>query len=433
LIDDCTLAQRIKRVGGRISLDLADETYSSRGYAGFEDLWMMIARSAYTQLNCSPLLLAGTCVAMVIGFLVPPVVALSGGHAARLALTAWAEMTIAFAPMLVYYRRPLIWAPFLPITALFYLAATVDSARRHWRGQGGAWKGRLQASSSNSDTEYSTAEHASGKGAGDENFPVGSLLIPPHLRHHVHCFYRFARNADDVADAADLAPIEKLRRLDCMAAALDGASGDEAPSASSMRQSLLETGIDPTHCHELLAAFRQDAQKTRYADWQELMDYCRLSAAPVGRYLLDLHGEAKDTWPASDALCAALQVINHLQDCAADYRQLDRVYLPGDWLAEEGIGVDALSESAANAALRRVIDRCLIATQALIDEAQRLPGKVRHLSLRCETAIIVALAQRLVDLLRQQDPVATKVKLRPLAIGAAVVSGVFRAIVEGRR
>ena len=88
------------------------------------------------------------------------------------------------------------------------------------------------------------------------------------------------------------------------------------------------SGVTSAHCHELLAAFRQDATKTRYADWGELMGYCRLSASPVGRYLLDLHGKSRDTWPASDALCDALQVINHLQDCADDHRQLDRVYIP---------------------------------------------------------------------------------------------------------
>ena len=85
-------------------------------------------------------------------------------------------------------------------------------------------------------------------------------------------------------------------------------------TAAAMRASLAVTGIAPAHCHTLLAAFRQDAVKNRYADWQQLMDYCALSAAPVGRYLLDLHGESPATWHSSDALCAALQVIIVL-DC----------------------------------------------------------------------------------------------------------------------
>jgi hypothetical protein len=143
LIDDCALAGMIKSGGGRIALDLADETRSIRPYAGFGELWMMIARSAFTQLRCSFLLLAGTVAAMAVGFLAPPLIVLIGGAARPVAFAAWVEMTVAFAPMLVYYRVSLLWAPLLPVTALFYLGATVDSARRHVMGKGGAWKGRV--------------------------------------------------------------------------------------------------------------------------------------------------------------------------------------------------------------------------------------------------------------------------------------------------
>src|SRR5262249_49636849 len=152
---------------------------------------------------------------------------------------------------------------------------------------------------------------------GDENFPVGSWLIRRDLRVHVHAFYRFARNADDIADSPVLAAEEKLRRLDRMAAILNGSPrvGDAgAPAPAAMRDGLRATGVTAQHCHDVLQAFRLDATKLRYRDWDDLMAYCRYSAAPVGRQLLDLHGESRDTWPASDALCAALQVLNHLQD-----------------------------------------------------------------------------------------------------------------------
>ena len=91
---------------------------------------------------------------------------------------------------------------------------------------------------------------------------------------------------------------------------------------------LLERGFSDQHALDLLEAFRRDVTKLRYRDWDDLMDYCRYSAMPVGRFVLDVHGESPDTWPANDALCAALQIINHLQDCAKDYRDLDRVYIP---------------------------------------------------------------------------------------------------------
>src|SRR5438445_736787 len=173
-----------------------------------------------------------------------------------------------------------------------------------------------------------SVETPSGKWRGDEHFPVGSWLIRRDLRVHVHAFYRFARNADDIADNPALNPEDKVRRLDRMATILEGAPGTDSPAASAMRASLAETGVTAQHCHDVLHAFRLDATKLRYRDWDDLMEYCRYSAAPVGRQLLDLHGESRDTWPVSDALCAALQVLNHLQDCADDYRNLDRVYLP---------------------------------------------------------------------------------------------------------
>src|SRR5947208_7481864 len=191
-------------------------------------------------------------------------------------------------------------------------------------------------------------ESPSGKGRSGENFPVGSWLIRRDLRVHVHAFYRFARNADDIADNPALAAEDKLRRLDRMAAILDGAAGGDSPAASAMHASLAATGVTAEHCHDVLRAFRLDAVKLRYRDWDDLMGYCRYSAAPVGRQLLDLHGESRATWPASDALCAALQVLNHLQDCAVDYQALDRIYLPlADLDAADG-GVEMLPAPAAS-------------------------------------------------------------------------------------
>jgi hopene-associated glycosyltransferase HpnB len=143
LIDDCALAREIKREG-RIWLGLADRTVSLRVYDGVDEIWSMVARTAYTQLGCSPLLLAGTVAGLVVTYLVPPVLAFAGGAASVPALLAWAAMSVAYWPMLRFYGRSPLWAPLLPLVALVYLAATIDSARRHWRGRGGEWKGRVQ-------------------------------------------------------------------------------------------------------------------------------------------------------------------------------------------------------------------------------------------------------------------------------------------------
>jgi hydroxysqualene synthase len=249
-----------------------------------------------------------------------------------------------------------------------------------------------------------TVETWSGKDRGDENFPVGSLLIRRDLRAHVHAFYGFARNADDIADSGELAAAEKIARLDVMEDVLLGRRDDGAPSALRLRGSLAQTGVTARHSLDLLIAFRRDATKLRYADWEELHDYCRYSAMPVGRHVLDLHGEDRVTYAPSDALCTSLQVLNHLQDCVQDLATLDRCYLPG-------VAIAALRGPAASRELRGVIDALLDRVEALNAVAADLPRRVRSRRLRLETAVIVGLARRLARRLRHGDPVARRVKL----------------------
>ena len=273
-----------------------------------------------------------------------------------------------------------------------------------------------------------SVETPSGKWRSGENFPVGSLMIRRELRPHVHAFYRFARNADDIADNPALSADEKIWRLDRMAAILDGAPGNDSPAATAMCESLAETQMTGQHCHDVLHAFRLDATKLRYHDWDDLMAYCRYSASPVGRQLLDLHGEDRETWPASDALCSALQVLNHLQDCADDYRLLDRVYLPTSDLAAEGIGVEALAARASVPRLRRVLDHLLDRTDTLVAEARGLPPRVASSGLRWESSVIVELATRLLRRLRRDDPLAGRVKLLKSDFLAAFVVGVMQGL-----
>ena len=276
------------------------------------------------------------------------------------------------------------------------------------------------------DESARSVETPSGKWRGAENFPVGSRLIRRDLRPHVHAFYRFARNADDIADNPALSPADKVCRLDRMAAILDGAPGGDSPSAIGMRESLAETGTTAQHCHDVLHAFRLDATKLRYHDWNDLMAYCRYSASPVGRQLLDLHGESRETWPASDALCSALQVLNHLQDCAADYRLLNRVYLPTRDLAAEGIGVETLAARASCPRLRRVLDGMLNRTETLVTSARSLAPQVVSSGLRWECGVIIELAARLLRRLRRSDPLADRVRLKKSDFLAAFVFGVLR-------
>ena len=272
-----------------------------------------------------------------------------------------------------------------------------------------------------------TVETPSGKGAGDENFPVGSWLIPRDLRPHVAAYYAFARAIDDIADNPALPAAEKIARLDGFAAALVGEDNDPAyAKAHKLRQTLIETAIPAAHGLDLISAFKQDAVKPRYENWDELVDYCLRSAAPVGRFLCDLHGEDRALYPLSDALCNALQVINHLQDCAKDYAEMDRVYLPQDWMRAEGATVEDLKLAAATPNLRRVLDRCVAGTEVLLIEARKLPKAMKHRSLAAETAVIVSIADKLTERLAHEDPIATRVELSKVGYQSAAMRGLLR-------
>jgi len=252
----------------------------------------------------------------------------------------------------------------------------------------------------------SVAELQSGKGAGDENFPVASFLIAPKNRPPVMAFYNFVRAADDVADHATATPDEKLALLEQFRASLTGES-NSVPEGVKLRDILAERGLSPVHALNLLEAFRRDCTKLRYRDWDELIDYCRYSAMPVGRFVLDVHGESQSLWPANDALCAALQVINHLQDCAKDYRELNRVYIPEPLLA--GIGVEALGENRANPALAAVIFGLARRNAELLETSRPFAKAIRDGRLALEVDLIQTLADDLNTMLMTRDPLSQAV------------------------
>ena len=261
----------------------------------------------------------------------------------------------------------------------------------------------------------SASDLASGKGHRDENFPVASWLIRPKHRPPILAFYRFARAADDVADHATASPDEKLRLLDEMERTLLGEL-DSAPEARALRLTLTEHGLSAQHALLLLEAFRRDVTKLRYAGWDELMDYCRYSAMPVGRYVLDVHGEDRTTWPASDALCAALQVINHLQDCAKDHRELNRVYLPEDTMAEFGATIDMLKEPKAPPALLKVISTLAQRPEGLLAQSRPFAGQIGDRRLALEVSMIQTFADDLDKRLTQRDPLSERVHHRKLEL-----------------
>jgi squalene synthase HpnC len=263
----------------------------------------------------------------------------------------------------------------------------------------------------------------SGKGHRDENFPVASHLIHPRHRAIILAFYEFVRVADDMADHATLKPDEKLALLNRLEASLLG-QHDDVPEAVTLRSALRERNLPPRHAQDLLTAFRMDVTKLRYRDWDDLMNYCTYSAMPVGRFVLDVHGEDRSTWPANDALCAALQIINHLQDCQADYRNLDRVYVPLDALAAAGASVEDLGQKASSPALRQCLRNLAVRTGHLLGQAASFSAIIRDLRLGMEVAVIHALARRLVAMLTVRDPLSERVHLNAPGVAAVATLGV---------
>jgi hydroxysqualene synthase len=281
----------------------------------------------------------------------------------------------------------------------------------------------------------SASELRSGKTHRDENFPVASWIIHPRHRALILAFYNFVRTADDIADHASLGEREKLAYLDLLEAELLG-QGDSQPEAVNLRRALAERSMPPRHALDVLTAFRMDVTKLRYENWDEVIHYCRYSAMPVGRFMLDVHGESTSTWAASDALCAGLQINNHLQDCGKDYRNLNRVYLPRDALAAAGASLEALGEARASAPLLQCLHSLAARTEALLDESRSLSAGVKDFRLGLEISVIQAFADRIVRLLKVRDPLSQTVHLGPiqlLAYSAAGVASEMTRRMVGRR
>jgi squalene synthase HpnC len=277
------------------------------------------------------------------------------------------------------------------------------------------------------EPEMTAIETPSGKTSRDENFPVASRFLSAEARPLVMAYYAFARAADDIADDPDLAPEEKIARLRLFEAALLG--HEEAPElekAVLLGRLLRGKGIDLARASDLLIAFRQDANNKRYVDWEELRGYCRRSAEPVGRFLLDLHGEHPSLYPASDALSSALQVLNHLQDLGEDWRRLGRLYLPADWMAQKGAAPEDLKAFALTPALRKVVDSCLERTASLLALADPLPAALASGRLSAQAAVTVSLAKRLQRRLEKGDPLAQRIKLSRADVAKAGAVGLLR-------
>ena len=216
-----------------------------------------------------------------------------------------------------------------------------------------------------------------------ENFPVASLLLPAQLRAPVAVIYRFARSADDFADEGDLQPAERLARLDAYRSELRRIEAGE-PTATPLFAEVER--IARTHAlplalfHDLLDAFSQDVVKQRYANFPELLDYCRRSANPVGRLLLSLFRAATpENLRDSDAICSGLQLVNFWQDIVVDYAK-GRVYLPQDDMARFGVTEAHIADARCDNAWRELVAFQVDRARAMLESGaplgRRLEGRI---------------------------------------------------------
>lgn len=216
-----------------------------------------------------------------------------------------------------------------------------------------------------------------------ENFPVASLLLPRRLRQPIEAIYRFARSADDIADEGDATPTERLAGLAAYNAQLDRIERGEALADAvfgPLQRTIADWRLPIALFRDLLDAFAQDVTKTRYADFAELLDYCRRSANPVGRLLLHLVERATPAnLERSDAICSALQLANFWQDVAIDWRK-DRVYLPQEDLARFGVGEQQIADGRCDEAWRALLDFQIERTRAMMLRGaplvHELPGRM---------------------------------------------------------
>ena len=216
-----------------------------------------------------------------------------------------------------------------------------------------------------------------------ENFPVASWLLPKRLRRPVEAVYRFARCADDIADEGDAQPAERLAHLAAYHIELDRIENGETPTDpvfGPLADVIRTHAIPLAPFRDLLSAFAQDVEKTRYAHFGEVMDYCRRSANPVGRLMLHLYGDHDPRHLAySDAICSSLQLINFLQDIAVDFKK-DRIYLPQDELAAHHVGETQIAQGDArgmwHTMMLKQIERTRKLMQAGAPLGRQLKGRI---------------------------------------------------------
>lgn len=267
------------------------------------------------------------------------------------------------------------------------------------------------------------------KKSNQENFPVGSLLIKKQYRPLVMDYYRFARYADDVADNPKLSMKEKIRQLDELEDLLYERivyKGKKLAFVKKIRKQFVKENLSFSLLTDLLTAFRQDAKDYKYETWNQLAEYCKYSAAPVGRFMLAIHNESPSTYLPATSLCVALQVLNHLQDIKYDAKLLKRVYIPSELMKKFGVKRSDLVKDQETPELRKLILTLLKKIKGLLKEAEILPSIIQSTRLRMEVGVILSLTTSMVKGIERDDILKHEVVLSKTDWICAFINGILK-------
>lgn len=261
------------------------------------------------------------------------------------------------------------------------------------------------------------------KTAAEENFPVGKL-VKKSLRPLVRAYYKAARLADDIADSPDMPSSSKLARLKQIEDVFIGRCDDDSlPEIMGLRQLFKTENLDASLYADLLEAFRRDAAAQPLEIWEQLLDYCSFSAAPVGRFMLAIHDENPSAYLPASVLCAVLQIANHLQDVKEDVSELRRVYFPTELLRKHNVYPGDFCLSHSSEPVRNLINDVVSRLRKMLKDAEILPAIVRSRRLKAEIAVILSLTNSMLKKINKGDVLSRKIKLSRWDWIKAFISG----------
>ena len=264
------------------------------------------------------------------------------------------------------------------------------------------------------DIENDVSHLMSGKSYSDENFPVASFLMTKKIRSIVRVFYFFARMADDIADHQKLSSNQKKNILLFFDNAISKSKKTNNKVLDKMIARFKELPSGKKYSRNLLKAFMMDASNKKYKNWNDLLYYCKFSANPVGRFVIDAVNERKNIekiYEASDNLCTALQIINHIQDCKKDFKELNRVYIPESFFKKYSLDKKILRKSKSEENFERLKIEIIDNVLTSLRKTKLGLREIQSWRLRKETLIILNIAKRLCNLLKINDPLEKQIKL----------------------